>query len=499
MAKVIFAATVGLLVLLMISGSEISYLNRDIKINDQDFEQELSRQISLWMDQYAVPGVAIALIKNGDLSWADAYGFAKVKEQIPMTTHTMCRVESISKSVTARGVMKLVESGKIDLDDTVSQYLTSWQFPYADFDVQQITIRQLLSHSSGLALGTLGLEYHPGEEKPSLTESLSKEVMMIQEAGKGFHYSNVGYHLLELVIEEVTGQKFSKYMLEEVLLPLDMKNAGFDWSENFITPVPDGHDLNGKAVPIYVYSGKAAGGLFANVEDIAQFVLSGMGSDYYSDNNILSERGIRNLYTPVIETSGIYSFVSGHYGLGHFVETLQTGEKAIFGGGQGNGWMTHFHLVPDSGDGIVILTNSSRSWPLISHILSEWTDWKGYGAVGMELISSAQILIRSIIAVIILFCLWFAGRTLLQYRNGLRKWRLSFGEYQWPQFLKILIVMFLASLLIWVQTRDYFFLTSVFPHAAGWLIFALWGVVITMILAVLLQKAESGHKPSGLY
>lgn len=498
MAKVIFAATVGLLVLLMISGYETSNLNRDDKINNQDFEQELSRQIPLWMDQYAVPGVAIALIKHGDLIWSDAYGFAKLKEQIPMTTQTMCRVESISKSVTARGIMKLVETGKIDLDDSASQYLMRWQFPHADYDVQQITIRQLLSHSSGLALGTLGLEYHPEEDKPTLTESLTKEAMMIQQPGRGFHYSNIGYHLLELIIEEVTGQKFSEYMREEVLLPLDMKNAGFDWSENFITPVPDGHDLNGNPVPVYVYSEKAAGGLFANVEDVAQFVLSGMSSDFYSDNNILSERGVRKLYTPVIETSGIYSFVSDYYGLGHFTETLQIGEKAIFGGGQGHGWMTHFHLVPDSGDGIVILTNSSRSWPLISHILSEWTAWKGYGAVGMELISGAQMLLRSIIAGIILLCLWFAGRTLLQYRNGLRKWSLSFGEYQWPQILKILIVIFLVSLLIWVQTRDYFFLTSVFPQAAGWLIFALWCIVITMILTVLLQKAECGHRPAGL-
>src|SRR6056297_3682428 len=168
----------------MLSSCETSIPNRSVERSDQDFQQELNQQIPLWMAQYEVPGAAIVLINNGKLTWSDAYGFAKLKERIPMTPQTVCRVESISKSVTARGVMKLAESGKIDLDDPVEEYLNAWQFPETDFDARQITIRQLLSHSSGLALGTLGLQYPPGADKPSLTESLSKEVLLIQEPGR---------------------------------------------------------------------------------------------------------------------------------------------------------------------------------------------------------------------------------------------------------------------------------------------------------------------------
>ena len=492
MVRAVSAASIGLLFLLMLSSCETFISNRSVERSDQDFQQELNQQIPLWMAQYEVPGAAIVLINNGKLTWFDAYGFAKLKERIPMTPQTICRVESISKSVTARGVMKLAGSGKIDLDDPVAEYLNVWQFPETDFDARQITIRQLLSHSSGLALGTLGLEYDPGADKPSLTESLSKEVMLIQEPGNGFHYSNVGYHLLELLIEEVNGTPFSEYMQSEVLVPLGMTNAGFEWQDNFITPVPDGHELSGQPVPVYVYAEKAAGGLFATAEDIAAFIQAGMLGDFYSIDNSLSEDAISDLYSPAIETSGVYSLVSDYYGLGHFIETLPTGEKAVFGGGQGHGWMTHFHMVPENGDGIVILTNSSRSWPLISKILSEWTDLNSYGPAGMERILSVTNVLWGVIALILAGCLWVWGRVLFDIQSGTRKFSLSFRNAGWKTYGNLIMIVLLLSLLIWIHTREYLFLTSVFPRAGGWLIHSLWVVIVTISFPLLFQKKRTG-------
>lgn len=492
MARVVSAATIGLLILLMLLNCNRSDSKRTDKLSEQDFQQELSRQIPLWMEQYDVPGVSIALINNGDLTWSDAYGFANKKEQIPMTPQTVCRVESISKSVTARGIMKLAESGRLDLDDPIAEYLNAWQFPETDFEPRQITVRQLLSHSSGLSLGTIGLEYPPNAVKPSLTESLSKEVMMIQEPGNGFHYSNVGYHLLELLIEKVTGQTFSEYMQDEVLLPIGMKNSDFSWKDDFITPIPDGHELEGKPVPVYVYAEKAAGGLFATAEDIAAFIQAGMLGDFYSIDNSLSEDAISDLYSHAIETSGVYSLVSDYYGLGHFIETLPTGEKAVFGGGQGHGWMTHFHMIPEHGDGIVILTNSSRSWPLISKTLSVWTERNGYGAAGMERISAAASIIWGVIALILVVCLWVWGRVLFDIRSRTRKFSLSFRNAGWTTSGNLIMAVLLLSLLIWIHTREYLFLTSVFPRAGGWLIHSLWVVIVTIFFPLLFQKKRTG-------
>ena len=453
------------------SGYEADY-------SETEFQQMLDQRIPDWMDRYEVPGVTIALINNGAIVWANAYGFADVSHQVRMTPATVCRVESISKSVTARGVMKLVEMGKIQLDDPVYLRLKSWEFPESDYDFKKVTIRHLLSHSSGLSLGTIGLEYAPQEKKPSMREALTREVQFVQEPGQSFIYSNVGFNLLELLIEDVSGQSFSEFMKEEILHPSGMQYASFEWQEDFPTKVPNGYTVNGDPVSVYVYSEKGAGGLFANVEDITRFVASGMLNEFYKTDYTISQNSIGELYSPVIDVGGIYSFVAGKYGLGHFIETLPNGRRAVFGGGQGHGWMTHFHLVPDAGEGIVILTNSSRSWPLISNILSDWAVWNGFGSVGMGIITQATT------ALWILIVLSMAGlvlqliRIIRDYRQGERLINLQINNYSLVQFIQLALFLILTFILIWSLTRDYMMITSVFPGVSGWL-------MVTLILAAL--------------
>ena len=448
----------------------------------------LEAQIPGWMESYEVPGVSIALIKDGTLQWVDAYGLANLSKKIPMTPQTICRVESISKSVTARAILKLAENGKIKLDDPVTKYLKSWEFPESEFDPRKVTIRRILSNSAGLPLGTLGLEYAPSEKKPSLRESLAREADIIFEPGSRFSYSNVGFNLLEILIEDVTDQKFAEYMRTEVLTAIGMENSDFEWSEDFITPVPDGHNLNGEPVPVYVYSEKAAGGLFSNVEDLGRFVASGMVGEFFKEDNTLSEQGLRGLYSPAVETAGVYSLVSDYYGMGHFTEVLPNGQTAVFSGGQGNGWMTHFHLFPETGDGIVILTNSSRSWPLISQILSLWTDESNIETVGMELIAKARTGLWIIVALMFLLCFGKAFQIVKEAQKGLREFNLALSSFKLPQVISAFSFVILTALLLWIQTLEYLFLTSVFPVAATWFLNTLWIASVVLLMAVLLPK-----------
>ena len=474
-------------ILLLMGSQLVSKKSRDG--NGGDYIQQMGQQIPRWMNKYGVPGVTIALIDNGMISWSEAFGMADLDEEVLMTTKTICRVESISKSVTARGVMKLVERGSLSLDDPLVKHIHSWQFPPSDFDVHSITIRQLLAHSSGLSLGTLGNEYSPNESKPSLRESLSKEVKMVSKPGRVFNYSNTGYHLLELLIEDITGHTYSDYMREEILKPIGMTNADFEWSENFMTPVPNGHELNGKPVPVYVYSEKAAGGLFANVEDVARFVSFGMVGDYYVPENVLSEKSIHELYDPVTETAGVYSLVSEYYGLGHFIETISGGQKAVFGGGQGHGWMTHFHLLPDTGDGIVILTNSSRSWPLIANILSLWSDHNGIDSVGMELIGQAGTAFLILNIFILMLCVLITARILYGMYAGRRIFSIDLRKFSLFQYVCLFLSLILAAVLIWIHSQDYLFLTSIFPGTGEFFIFILWCITLVLLLSMLIRKS----------
>lgn len=464
------------------------FQSEQVPSESKQLKHTFEDQIPGWMESYDVPGVSVALIKNGALQWVDAYGVANLSNQTPMTPKTICRVESISKSVTSRAILKLAEEGKIKLEDPVTDYLKSWKFPESEFDSRKVTIRRLLSNSSGLPLGTLGLEFAPGEKKPSLREHLAREANIVFEPGSRFSYSNVGFNLLEVLIEDVTGQDFSEYMQTEVLSPLGMENSDFEWSQNFITPVPDGHNLNGDPVPVYVYSEKAAGGLFSNVEDLGRFLAASMLGDFFKEDNTLSEQGLRDLYTPAVETAGVYSLVSDYYGMGHFIEHLPDGQIAVFNGGQGNGWMTHFHLLPESGDGIVILTNSSRSWPLISQILTLWAEESNIETVGMSIIAKASTGLWILVALVLLFCFWKAFQILKEFQGGFREFNLSLSNFKLPQLTSAFSFLVLAALLLWIQTLEYFFLTSVFPVAAKWFFNALWFATAVLLIAALLPK-----------
>ena len=115
----------------------------------EKFTAHLDDYIPALMQDYSIPGVSIALIQEGQTVWSNAYGYADIETERSMTTDTYCRVESISKSVTAWAIMKLVEQGLVELDRPVKEYIKSWEFPKSDFSVDQVTVRELLSHTSG--------------------------------------------------------------------------------------------------------------------------------------------------------------------------------------------------------------------------------------------------------------------------------------------------------------------------------------------------------------
>ncbi|MBW6464517.1 MAG: beta-lactamase family protein, partial [Firmicutes bacterium] len=370
------------------------------------FTTQLDQRIPTLMKTYNIPGVAIALIHEGETEWVEAYGYADVESGRLMTTDTPCRVQSISKSLTAWGIMKLVEEGQIDLDAPAQEYLGDWRFPPSNFQTDAITVRQLLSLSGGMPLGDVLTTYSPYEETPPLENVLFKDAVAISEPGSRFYYSNVSINMLELIIEKVTGRDFAEYMSDVILLPLDMSRSSFNWRSNFYPPVPVGYDLSGSPKAVYIYPEKASGGLFASVEDIAAFVAAGMTGKYIKTHGVLQAETIELLYQPEINISGFYSLAFDAYGLGHLIEYLPGGTLAVSHGGQGSGVMSHYHSIPEEGAGIVILTNSQRSWPFFAYILTGWAKWLGYPSIGFGRIILGRNNISAVIALIFILSLY---------------------------------------------------------------------------------------------
>src|SRR6202012_2302922 len=208
-----------------------NHLSRYVVIRDsKNDELNLGSQ----MKALGVPAVSIAAIRDGAIDWARAYGVSSI-DGAPVSTETLFGAASISKPVTALGVLKLVEQGKIDPDANVNQYLNRWKIPDNPFTgKQKVTVRELLNHTSGIGTHN-GEIYDPGSPIPTLLQILegekpAKTVPVRVEAvpGTKFAYSNGGYLVLSLLIEDVTGESFAEYMKRAVLDPIGMKHSTFD-------------------------------------------------------------------------------------------------------------------------------------------------------------------------------------------------------------------------------------------------------------------------------
>ena len=432
------------------------------------FVEFLEQRMPVLMKRYRVPGAAVALIEDGRTVWTGAYGFADQEQGIEMSPDTHCRAQSIAKSVTAWGVMKLVEEGQLDLDRPVSAYLTSWDFPEQPETAGEVTIRQLLTHTSGLQRGTVGVHFNPEEEIPSLRSNLNGEARFQFKPGEQFLYSNPGYNVLEVLVEDVTGQDFADYMKQEILQPLGMQRADFEWQPDWKPGAAVGYDVQGDPVPVYVYPEKASGGLFATVEDIAAFAAAAVRPSSETGRPVLDPATREQLYTTQAALTGQYRLISDSYGLGHFLETLPQDGTAFWHGGQGHGWMTHFHAVPETGKAIVILTNSQRSWPLFARVLRAWSDHNGTGALGMEIIITGARALGALTALFLTLVLWGALKLVKDLRTGKRHLGSRRPEIQLQSMLQIGFGLTITGGLIWFFNQEYTFLSVVFPRTTPW-------------------------------
>lgn len=432
------------------------------------YADHLEATMTTSMRRFAVPGAAVALVRGGEVVWTGAYGFADLERTEPMTPEAVFHTGSISKSVTAWGVLRLVEQGAVDLDQPVTRYVPGLEIEGSSYPHDEITVRRALSHTTGAWLGPIGNEYPVDGAVPSPREALARDLRIVTPPGTTFRYSNPGFDLLELVVEGATGRPFADAMRDGVLVPLGMEDASFAWRDSVAARVPMGYDLHGEPVRPFVYATKASGGLFATVDDVARFVAASVGP---GGGAVLSDAGRNDLHAFEVEIPGAFGVVADGYGLGHFVEDVVGDRRAVWHGGQGHGWMTHFHAVPELGAGIVILTNSQRSWPLISVVLRDWARWSGIGAVKMARIGHGVTAMRMLVGAMLGASAWLVVGLVGSVRAGRRRFAPLARAARPARALQALVGAAAIAVLAWSAVQPYLLVTSVFPgaiEAAAW-------------------------------
>jgi CubicO group peptidase (beta-lactamase class C family) len=340
------------------------------------FAARLNREMPGLLERAKVPGASIAIVENGSVVWANAYGVANVERRTPMTTETVFQVASISKSVAAWGVMRLVDEGRVGLDSAVDRYLTKWHVPPSSFDAKGVTIRRLLSHTAGLSVsGYPGIDPDSGA-LPSTDASLRgapngrQVVSLIAEPGTKYQYAGGGYTVLQLMVEEMSKRPFADYMQRTVLDPLGMKRSSYEWLPDLRPATATAYAADGRALPNYVWAEKAAAGLYTTPSNLGRFVAAGMEGPRGTvvGRGIILPETVKLMQTPAPNSQS----PGGWYGLGYGVDTLTTGERLVGHTGSNRGWRSRFAAIPDRRAGIVVLTNSDAGGQVITPVVCWW-------------------------------------------------------------------------------------------------------------------------------
>jgi CubicO group peptidase (beta-lactamase class C family) len=310
------------------------------------------------------PGMAVGVIRDAKLVFAQGYGLANMEKQTPITPDTDFRLASVTKQFTAMSIMLLVHDGKLHYDDTLTKIFP--EFPQYGHD---ITIRELLNHTSGLKDYGDIYEKQVGEKTPmeQVPQLLDKDVLKIMEQqtatsfppGTKWEYSNSGYAMLAIVIQKVSDEPYQDFVRERIFKPLGMnKTVAFVKGTNEVPNRAFGYNKD-KASGKFVFRDQSPtsavlgdGGIYTSVNEMVKW------DEGLREHKLLSEVEMRDALTPVQVTEGRKrrDGTMIEYGFGWFLDPYKGHERQYHDGGT-TGFLTTIQRFPKDGLTVIVLSN----------------------------------------------------------------------------------------------------------------------------------------------
>lgn len=330
------------------------------------YKNDLDGVLQEIMLRWDVPGMAIGIVKGDEVAYAKTFGVQSLETQTPVTLDTIFCVQSISKTFVATAVMQLAERGKLDLDAPIVQYLP--YFRLDDERYRQITIRQALSHTSGMP--DMETEYVDLVKHPEYDDLAAERYVrglsnrkLIASPGERFSYSNIAYNVLGDMLAKVSGYTFEEVMREHVLTPSGMPNSTFmlaDIPTNLLA-VPHLRSPDIKVNPIYPYhrADSPASFLHTTVIDMCHWGSTALNRGSYLHQSILSPASYDLMWTAVAKRGSSPSMseeMGLGWNLGHYKDV-----KTVSHGGGGFGWNAFLLILPERNYAAVILSNEESN------------------------------------------------------------------------------------------------------------------------------------------
>jgi CubicO group peptidase (beta-lactamase class C family) len=328
-------------------------------ITPENLADFFDKFIPAGMTSYQLPGVVIAVVANGQLTYSQGYGYADLENQIPVHPgKTLFDVGSVAKLFTFTAVMQLVESGDLDLERDVNHYLTSFKIP--DTYDQPVTVAHLLTHTGGFDEWDIGAAARTADEVLPVCEYLAHRMPpRVRPPGDLITYSNHGTALAGCLIEEVSGLPFAEYIERYIFLPLEMPHSTFLWPPELISKMAVGYQqANGGFEPREVYYRHfgPAGELKTTAEDISRFMLAHLQNGRFDEVEILNPKTARLMHEQQFTHHPLLPGLT--YG---FFEDSFNGRRALVHGGDTNPiFSSLLVLLPEEGVGIFVAHNTAE-------------------------------------------------------------------------------------------------------------------------------------------
>ena len=318
-----------------------------------------------------VPSVAVAVARDGEILWEEGFGMADREKNIPATQHTPYPLASISKSLTATGLMVLVERGLVSLNAPINDYLGEAKLQAWVGDAAEATVRRVANHTAGLPLHAQ--HYYDGEphRPPPMDETIRRYGHLVTAPGERYQYSNLGYGLLGYLISRVAGQsavrmeRYADFMREEVFDPLGMDHTSVHVGPGLEEGQAVKYTPGGLVVPACDSDSPGASAIYGIVHDLVRFAMFHLKNELPDQQAIISEAAIDEMQRPSPETGPTreWEHEGSGYGIGWFVGVTRDGLRVVQHNGGTVGVSTVLALVPEENLAVAVLSNTDSQWP----------------------------------------------------------------------------------------------------------------------------------------
>lgn len=286
---------------------------------------------------------SIAAIKNGKMLFKKTYGYANIEHKVKNAIETKYRIWSITKQFTAAAILILEERGLLKVEDSLKKYFPNWS-ELSD----QVKIHHLLTHTSGIFNYSTMQKSHQTfqrvqHERPDLIKMFISKPLDF-EPGTQWNYSNTGYYILGILIEELSGKNYSQFLSENIFLPLGMLNTGVDDDKKIVENKASGYYLNGNDLIHCNYINMnlmlSSGGMYSTVEDLL------IWDQALNNDKLLSRKSIEKMNTQY----------KNNYGYGVAIN-MNGDKRVVHHNGGCEGFLSEIHRYVDNDFAVVVLSN----------------------------------------------------------------------------------------------------------------------------------------------